>query len=138
MKLVLFISVLMISLSTFASNVPGELYYTLPNGELVNRSVTLTVPARGQGEVTLSGEKFNWSTTNFWSENINGENIFYAVFQTSFMNFKSTIAFKGTYLKGDNKIIYYGSMYKKKGHHEVNNDISDFKFSGGFNFNFDR
>ncbi len=138
MKTLLFLSTLLISLSTFASEVSGELFYTMPNGKLVNRSVTLTVPARGQGEVKLSGEKFNWSTDNFWSEQVNSETIFYAVFKTSFMNFKSTIALKGTYIKANNTIMYYGNMYKKSGHHEVNKNISDFKFSGGFNFIFDR
>lgn len=138
MKLLIIISILLISLTSFANNVEGELFYTMPNGDLVTRNVTMTVPSRGEGSVTLSGESFKWETENFWSEKTNNETFFYAVFKTSFQKFKSTIIFKGTYLKGTNKIMYYGSMYKKDGHHDVDKDLSGFDYSGGFNFNFNR
>jgi len=138
MKLILLLSTLLLSFSTFATEVNGKLFYTMPSGELVKRTVTLEVPARGQGEVVLSGNSFEWRTTNFWSDNVNGEDIFYAVFKTEFKEFKSTIALKGTYIKGTNKILYFGTMYKKSGHHEVEGDISDFKFSGGFKFAYKR
>ena len=127
----------------------------MPSGDLATRNVTLTVPAMGKGKVTLSGQtsdwtikglsyddiqskSFEWSTENFWSETINNEVFFYAVFKAEFKDFKSTIAFKGTYIKAENKILYHGSMYKKNGHHDIDKDLSELNYIGGFNFSYDR
>ena len=140
MKLLLILPFFFFSVSSWATSVEGKLVYKMPNQELVTRVVNLTVPARGQGEVVLSGKNFEWRTDNFWHLSKGGQTLFFAVFKTQFQDFKSTILFKGTYLKGTNKILYYGDMYKKKGHHEISieSELSSLRHSGGFKFEFDR
>ena len=88
----------------------------------------------------LSGNNFEWRTSNFTSYTKKGKTVFVAAFQTEFREFKSTIVFKGTYIKGTNQIVYYGDMYKKNGSTEVDllSEQNDFAFSGGFRFSYDR
>lgn len=143
-----FIIVSLVSLSAIATPVEGEIYYKLPGGDLAQRDVVLEVPSRGQGEVSLSGKNFEWKTTKFGSTKKNGQIIFWAVFKTQFRNFKSTQVFKGTYLKGKNKLIYIGNIYKADANTEqviqkiTSQDImkldSRFKYSGSFKFSYDR
>lgn len=121
----------------YASAVDGKMVYKLPNGELVSRAVTLEVPSRGQGEVILRGQKFEWKTTKFWTVKKAGQTSFIAVFKTKFRNFKSLIALRGTYLKGTNKILYYGDTYKKSGHKLDQESLAGFTYSGGFKFEHD-
>lgn len=132
------IALLTLSNMAFAAPIDGEMIYKTPSGELVNRVVSLEVPSRGQGEVVLSGQKFEWKTKTFKSFVIKGETIFIAVFKTQFRNFKSTILFKGTYLKGSNKLIYAGSFYKKSGHKEIKDlsSMNGFNYSGNFRFDY--
>jgi hypothetical protein len=120
------------------AEVDGQIFYKKSNGEVVYRDVTITVPSRGQGEVALRGNGFEWKTTDFRSYMKKGRLVFVAVFQSEFRDKKSSIALKGTYLKGQNKIIYYGNMYKTKGHGADSSDLSSFRYMGGFNFEFDR
>lgn len=131
--------VLLFSVGVHAAPVDGEIFYVTPtSGDIAIRNVTLEVPSRGQGEVVLSATNFDWRSTDFWTTFENGKTIFNVAFKTQFMNFKSTIVLKGTYLKGKNKIKYYGDFYKKKGYGAYNKDLSDMKYAGGFNFNYDR
>jgi len=139
MRSLLITIVLFSTFSAIAAEVPGQIFYSVKNGELAKRDVTLQVPTRGQGEVILKGSQFEWKTTNFWTtRSANGEVLFTAAFQTEFMGEKSTIALKGTYLKANNEIIYNGNFYKRKDHNPVNKDISDFNYNGGFTFNYSR
>lgn len=128
------------STASYAAPIDGQIFYTLPSGEYVERDVTLEVPSRGEGEVVLSGNNFEWRTSNFTSYTKKGKTVFVAAFQTEFREFKSTIVFKGTYIKGTNQIVYYGDMYKKNGTTEVDllSEQNDFAFSGGFRFSYDR
>jgi hypothetical protein len=134
----LLFALLLVTNVAFASPIDGEMTYKTPSGELVDRVVTIEVPSRGQGEVILSGQKFEWKTKAFKSFVVNGETIFIAAFKTQFRNFKSTILFKGTYLKGSNKIIYAGNFYKKTGHKRLENleSMSGFDYSGSFRFDY--
>jgi hypothetical protein len=136
MKLIL--AILLVTNVAFASQIEGEMTYKTPSGNLVDRVVTIEVPSRGQGEVILLGQKFEWKTKAFKSFVVNGETIFIAAFKTQFRNFKSTILFKGTYLKGSNKIIYAGNFYKKTGHKNLENleNLSGFNYSGSFRFDY--
>ncbi|NQZ00236.1 MAG: hypothetical protein HRT45_06160 [Bdellovibrionales bacterium] len=125
--------------SSFAADVDGEIFYKVRGGELVSRSVTLDVPSRGQGEVVLKGERFEWRTTNFWTtRNEAGEVVFTAAFLTDFMGMQSTIALRGTYIKGTNLIRYDGSFYKKEGHVTAEEGLEGFRYNGGFSFSYDR
>ncbi len=130
--------ILAVSSIAFSKPVDGKIIYKLPSGDLVTRSVTLEVPSRGQGDVVLYGEKFEWRTKKFKTIKKNGRTIFVAAFKTEFMSLKSTIIFKGTYLKGANKLMYYGDMYKKKGHVAFDEKLSGFSHNGGFMFSYDR
>jgi hypothetical protein len=126
MKLAL--SILLTSLALMAKPVEGVLTYKLPSGDLVDREVILEVPARGQGEVVLSGKSFEWKTTNFRSFKSLGRDVFVASFDTEFRGMKSTLIFKGTYLKGNNKLSYTGDIYKLKKSQRKLDHIGIFNF----------
>ena len=126
------------STNTIAAPVDGQIFYKLPSGDVATRDVVLEVPSRGQGEVILSGSNFEWRTKAFKTIQVKGQTLFIAAFKAEFMNFKSTIIFKGTYLQGSNKLVYYGDFYKKKGHSELSEDLVGFDYEGGFNFSYDR
>ena len=129
MKLV-FLALTLLSFNSFATQVDGKITYKLPSGDLVDRQVVLETPSRGQGEVILSGKKFEWRTKKFQSFNTLGKDTFVAIFDTKFMGTQSTLVFKGTYLKGSNKLLYTGDIYKtanKKTRH-----------LGVFSFEYDR
>ncbi|MFZ8932294.1 MAG: hypothetical protein ACO20H_11305 [Bacteriovoracaceae bacterium] len=122
-----YLLVFLFSLNLLATEVDGTITYKLPSGELVDRNVSIEVPSRGMGEVVLRGERFEWKTDKFWSKNKNDRLVFTAEFETEFRGLKSTIVLKGTYLKGSNKLIYAGDVYKKK---------DELKHIGLFNFNY--
>jgi|GEM_PF-2931562 len=137
MKFLAFIALSLSASFAFATPVDGTLFYKLPSGDIANRDVTLEVPARGQGEVVLSGQNFEWNTTDFWSKKTDqGTVMFYAVFRPEFMDKKSTIVLKGTYVNGNGRVLYYGNFYKRDGHEAFDKDFSDFKFGGGFMFDY--
>lgn len=127
----IFLMLTLLSFNAFATDVDGSLTYKLPNGDLVSRDVVFNVPARGQGEVVLSGKSFEWKSKKFKSFTVGGKTTFVVIFDAEFRGMKSQTMLKGTYLKGKNKIIYTGDMFKtKKG--------KKFKHAGVFNFEFDR
>lgn len=136
-SLILVSAMFLINTAMASSPVDGKIIYKLPSGELTKRIVTLEVPSRGQGEVILRGKKFEWKTTKFWTVKKKGKTTFIAVFKTDFRQFKSLVALKGTYLKGTNKIVYYGDTYKKNGHNFDENSLAGFDYSGGFKFEYD-
>lgn len=140
MKIALISTLFILIQSSFAASVDGKIVYKLPNGELVKRDVSIEVPSRGQGEVVLSGKNFEWRTKEFKTVKKYGKTIFMAAFKSQFRQFKSTTVLKGSYLKGTNKIIYYGDVYKKKGHISLQEivDYKGFKYTGGFKFEYDR
>ena len=139
MKFTMFLIALLFGFSASATEVPGKIFYKTKSGEIVKRAVTLEVPSKGQGDVILRGESFEWKSQNFWTTRASsGEVTFTTAFATEFMDKKSIIALDGTYLKADNKIIYYGSFYKKKGDSMNEKDISDFDYQGGFKFVYER
>lgn len=138
MKKLMLLALLTFSTAAFAEAVEGEIFYKLPNGELVDRDVSLEVPARGQGVVRLKGDDFEWVTDNFWTERRKGKVIFYAAFPTQFREFRSTIVLKGSYLRGTNELVYYGDFYKKSGHGPVDSRLRGFEYGGGFRFDYDR
>jgi len=138
LKAALLCSVLFFGVSVSATPVDGKIFYKLPSGELTERRVTLEVPSRGQGEVVLSGANFEWRTTQFKTVVKNGKTSFIAAFKTSFMSFKSTMILKGSYLRGSNKILYYGDLYKRDGHKSSELSITNAQYQGGFKFSFDR
>jgi hypothetical protein len=138
MKMLSVLIASLLTLSVSATQVDGKLFYKLPSGDLAERSVTLEVPSRGQGKVTLSGPNFNWTTDKFKTVTKNGKTSFVAAFKTSFMNFKSVMIFKGTYIQANDKILYYGDFYKRDGHNNLDAQVTGAQFQGGFDFSYNR
>ena len=138
MKSLIAAAFVLLSLGSKATQVDGNLFYKLPTGDLAQRSVSIEVPSRGQGMVTLSGANFSWTTDKFKTVVKNGKKTFIAAFKTSFMNFKSVMIFKGTYIQAADKILYYGDFYKRDGHTNTEASLKGSQFQGGFSFKFDR
>jgi hypothetical protein len=130
MKLFAILSLLVSGPLFAATDVTGKIFYKLPNGNLVSRAATIQVPSRGQGEVVLKGENFEWKTTVFSSKEAHGQQIFEATFPVEWQGESSQFKFIGTYIRAENKIVYYGDFYKLK-----NNEV---KHGGGFAFKYDR
>lgn len=129
MKFILLIG-LMVSNIALAKDVDGKITYKLPSGDLVDRDVVLNVPARGQGAVVLSGKNFEWRSKNFKTVKFAGKTTFVVVFDSELRGEKFKTMLKGTYLKGNNKLIYTGDVFKGK--------KKNFDHSGVFNFSYDR
>lgn len=138
MRKILFLLTLFVSPLAMATAVDGSVFYLTSDNRLVEREATLEVPSRGQGEVVLAGRGFEWRTENFWTVQSKGKTIFYASFLTEFRGFQSTIVFRGSCLKGDNRLMYYGDFYKKPGHDASSRSMDEFTYEGGFAFDFDR
>ena len=138
-----------------AATADGEVFYTLPSGEFVEREVTLEVPSRGEGEVVLRGSTTELRTETFFTVQRKGKTTFYIVFETTSPNGKKAKKiFRGTYIRGTNKAVYYGDIYRKSyghggdddDHEEDDDDNDDWKspakldslgsksFVGGFRF----
>lgn len=113
-----------------ATQVPGKIFYKLKDGNLANREVTLEVPSRGKGEVVLRGNNFEWRSTQFSSVNVHGKEVFKVDFPVTWQDKEVTFKFTGTYIRTNDKVLYYGDFYKVKGD-EVN-------FGGGFVFKLNR
>ena len=130
---------LLMSFAAVATEVDGEIFYTVPSGDLASRSVTLDVPSRGRGEVVLRGNSFEWRTDKFYSRKIAGKQTFVAIFETEFRGEKSRMAFVGTYIRSNDQIRYYGDIYKRKNKGEpFSFNLKGFGFIGGFDFRYQR
>ena len=125
MKYLLFF---LFSLNLLAVEVDGTLTYKMPNGELVDRPVTIDVPPRGQGEVILRSGIYEWKTSKFWSKEKHGKKIFAALFDAKYRDQKSQFLLKGTYLKGSNKLIYTGDVYMKKNQEKKHIGLFHFEY----------
>lgn len=127
MKLLLMV---LLSFSAFGAPVDGELFYKLPNGKTAIRKATIEVPSRGQGEVHLFGEGFNWFSKDFKSYSIKGKTSFVVSFKVKWQDKESKVILHGTYFKTKDLIKYYGDMYQVKN--------LDGNYIGGFEFNYQR
>ena len=122
---------------------PGKVIYKMPNNEIVKRDVSLRIPARGQGDVVLVGQN-ELVADRFFSKEVAGRTVFYVVFSGfpgATEGQKSV--FRGTYLRGSNKAIYYGNVYivdpqempdSEKDIHSMISSERNAKFAAGFKF----
>ena len=138
MKSLIIVLSLFFSLSAFSQNVEveGKIFYKYPDGDLVKRDVTLSVPPRGQGEVILKGNGFEWATTDFGSYEKHGKQVFYAKFNVEWNGKESDVILRGSYLRGNNMIVYYGDVYKAKD--KSKDHKKDLTYTGGFSFKYIR
>ncbi len=94
---------------------PGQVFYKTPAGPLVKRELNLTVPPRGEGEITLSTDKWTVSTSHFFSKEIAGGIVFTVVFVKPFPEHsESSLVLSGSYMRGSNAAVYWGDLYKTK------------------------
>lgn len=114
-KFILLITCLF-SFSIFAESVevPGKVFYVMPEGEMVKREVSLVVPEKGQGDVILKVKDKEHVAHKFWHYVRNGRTVFNAVFKVEHDEHKAALLLTGSYLRGSNKVKYWGDFYKKK------------------------
>lgn len=94
---------------------PGHVFYKTPDGALVKRELTLTVPPRGEGEITLSTATWRASTSHFFSKEVAGGIEFTVVFAKPFPEHsESSLVLTGSYMRGTNAAVYWGDLYKTK------------------------
>lgn len=93
----------------------GKIVYK-KEGALVERMMALSVPARGEGDIVLrDGEGSEWVASKRWSHEAFNQVTFNVVFpkpEGELLGMRSKLWFSGTYLRGDNKAVYYGNIYK--------------------------
>jgi len=107
---------LVLSSHAFAASVTasGHVTYKMPSGELVTRSASLEVPARGEGKVILRSGDVEVEAKAFRSHKVNGRIVFNVLFIDPPGAPENTAAlFSGTYSRGSNRAIYYGDFYSK-------------------------
>lgn len=112
---VLFAAVLFLGLDVHAAagvEAKGHTLYKMPTGELVNREVSLFVPAKGQGKVLLKFQGGEIEAKSFSTREARGRTVFYVQFEDVPLAPKGTdMLFKGTYLRGTNEAVYYGDIF---------------------------
>ncbi len=146
MKQILIVIGLFLSFNLFAVegvNADGKFFYRMPEGELVKRDASLFVPAMGMGKVVLTMGDYTLESHAFKVVKKRGETKFFVLFLNPPMAPENTVMMlKGTYLRGSNKAVYYGNVYKgpASGHHHLANfekghhGHSNLRYSGGFMF----
>ena len=113
----------------------GVVTYKHPNGSLVDRDCQLFVPARGQGEAVLKCGQYSTPTSEFKTEKENGQTIFTVLFRNPAGAPAGSIAkFKGSYLRGSNRAIYYGDVFSSSSAQASLDTNEYFQYSGGFKF----
>lgn len=96
-----------------AVDAQGKVFYVVPEGDLVTREVTLTVPACGQGNVALSSSS-GWrvESNTFFTKKENGQTRFIVIFQNpKGDNPNKFLTLRGSYLRGKNLAKYWGDLY---------------------------
>lgn len=146
MKFTLSLFTLLVSFNVFAVVAPGKVFYLIPErNEIVKRDMSLSVPARGEGDVVLiSSSGSETKATDFWTEEANGRKVFYVLFSalrnpTDPNSPSISMVFVGTYLRGGNLAAYYGDIYfgGSESTIEMVKTLNGFKHVGGFVFKSD-
>ena len=139
MKLMLAIATLFSLNLAFADvTAGGHVFYVTPtSGDLVYRNVSITVPSRGQGDVTLTMPGLTATADRFFTVESKGRKVFYVVFTgLPFMGDDEQLVFRGTYQRGNNEAIYYGDSFKVSPSADIVKAMErgDASHSGGFFF----
>lgn len=122
-----------IASSSFIENVeaPGKVFYKMPSGEIVERKVSLQVPARGEGKVVLKWASGELPAESFSTRKENGRTIFYVRFtNVPHAPTGTVMVFKGTYSRGSNLALYYGDIFVRGSEHPER----EWNYIGGFEF----
>ena len=113
----------------------GVVTYPHPNGQLVNRKCQLWIPAMGQGDVTLKCGDWSASSTEFSTTHEQGKIAFSVIFRDVPGAPTGTAAlYRGAYLRGSNRAIYYGDVSSGIGQGLTINSSTGWNYVGGFMF----
>ena len=143
MKFTLSILALLFSFNTFAVVATGEVFYKIPErNEIVNRAMSLSVPARGIGNVVLiSSRGTEINSSRFWTGEDHGRKVFHVLFSalknpTDPNSESIDMLFVGTYIRGANLASYYGDIYfgAAASSIEMAQTLEGFNHVGGFSF----
>lgn len=128
------------SVAAWATDVSGVIFYRHPQGTLAERAVVINVPERGQGDVVLSGQGFEWRSRHFRAfRDEFGRDVFIVHFPHwhNGQQFVTTLA--GTYMRTSDRVLYFGDVYKEHGHHNLNAlHPGQAQHVGGFRFDYTR
>jgi hypothetical protein len=134
------------AMSEEAVETNGKVFYKMPNGELVKREVTLILPSKGEGDVILRSGDHEVVAHHYFSKEKNGRIVFTICFPSHHGEANEMKVFRGTYVRGTNKAIYYGDIFKMKHEgHDFQNIQSrlesmdehgdhEITYTGGFGF----
>jgi hypothetical protein len=146
MKFTLSVLALLFSFNSFAVVASGNVFYLIPQrNEIVKRDMSLSVPARGEGDVILiSSSGSETKATNFWTTEDHGRKVFHVLFAalknpTDPNSETISMLFEGTYMRGGNLAAYYGDIYfgGTASTVEMAQTLNGFKHVGGFVFKSD-
>lgn len=109
------LSVMSWSFAASAVEVPGQVFYKMPTGDLVFRDVTLDVPPMGRGKVIFKSEHYNIESHGFKTIKSHGKITFAVVFlNPPGAPANTAMALVGSYIRGSNHVMYFGDVYAKQ------------------------
>ena len=135
--------------SVSALEIPGKVFYSIKRtGDVVSRDMILDMPEGRKGKIVVRAQGMNFSleAKKAFTRSKRGQDTFYLATTMKAPDFaggqKSAMIFKGTYLKGQNVIKYYGDVYSKNiedeneidGIEEKEDCLEGYEFKGGFSF----
>lgn len=141
-KLLMMVGVLFIATHAQAARADvladGFVTYKHPNGELVNRECSLSVPAMGVGQVKLKCGVHEMITSEFDTTRRHGRIIFSVIFRDiDGAPEGSASKYRGSYLRGSNQAIYYGDVYSSSDASAGLVGDTAWQYTGGFMFSKD-
>lgn len=142
----------MFSLSAFSSeyiDASGQVFFKKADGVIEKKPVTLLIPKRGEGQAYLKSGRILVEAEKYFSVDKNGRKIFYMIFdQFIGQKNKEKAVFRGTYIRGTNKALYYGDVFLvgdlEGSEQDLDFELSNLdqsgrsiQYNGGFYFNRD-
>jgi len=110
MKLILsFLLVFSVNAWSQSIDVEGKFFGVNAEGFNIEKSAVLSLPAKGEGKVTLDKDGLKVIAEKFFTISRNGQKIFYIVFPKT--DSQDKYVMRGTYLRGNSAALYYGDVY---------------------------
>ena len=102
--------------SAFDVEADGKIFFKNKKSAIETLDASLNVPAKGEGEIVLQIGDKTYKTSNFSVRKKSERTILYVVFDKNQKLFgeNKRIVFKGTYVRGTNLALYYGSFFISK------------------------
>jgi hypothetical protein len=143
------LTMLNISVAFSAWEVPGKMFYKMPDEQLVFRDMTMVKEEQNDHKIVLRGKNSEIVSDHIHSKEVHGRKVLTIVFKNVPHAKNKIMILTGTYLRGTNGGLYYGDIYVKAkgsdddlslkslatldftGHHPGPDDV---RFVGGFKF----